>query len=668
MNPNDSLTTRPSALRRLRAGLIGGLCSLFLALLAGQAWATPCDLDQDGDVDLDDVTQLQRLLPSRPTVNGPDDPRDPDRNGRIDIGDVRACVLRCTQPRCARISPTPPTVSLTAPVADARYLAPATITLAANASGAAPLTRVEFLADGTVIATVGNSPYTVDWPNVAAGTYQLSARATDRAGAATTSAARRITVHSSNTPPAVSLTAPADGAAYPLSASVTLAATASDVELNTPISRVDFYHGPTLIGGSTTAPYQLAWTPPAAGVYRLTARATDSAGATTISAAHDLTVQGNLPPTVSLTSPGANQSFTAPATVTLTADANDPDGVARVDFFHGATLIGSAVSSPYRVVWNHVPASRYLLTAQATDRLGASQTSAAVPITVNAPASAGLTILYLHADHLGTPRVATDESQTVVWRNPPTTEPFGMALPEEDPDGDGRVTTINLRFPGQYFDQETQAHYNYFRDHYFPELGRYGQSDPIGLAGGINTYGYVGGNPVGTIDVRGLDNPGQGSYGQCWAGVCGWAGTRVGRPGYGFFSPNPEARGRIRPLMGGIPSEKCNKFVWDSAERGGYPAGRMPDGRIPSASEWGDPHSNIPGYSPMPPGTPPAPGDIVGDGGHVGIYSPLPTGDSGTTSAAAPFQGGTGLYGGVVNNDWGFRPGQNVVIWRAKGR
>ncbi len=180
MNPNDSLTTRPSALRRLRAGLIGSLCSLFLALLAGQAWATPCDLDQDGDVDLDDVTQLQRLLPSRPTVNGPDDPRDPDRNGRIDIGDVRACVLRCTQPRCARISPTPPTVSLTAPVADARYLAPATITLAANASGAAPLTRVEFLADGTVIATVGNSPYTVDWPNVAAGTYQLSARATDR--------------------------------------------------------------------------------------------------------------------------------------------------------------------------------------------------------------------------------------------------------------------------------------------------------------------------------------------------------------------------------------------------------------------------------------------------------------------------------------------------------
>jgi RHS repeat-associated protein len=121
------------------------------------------------------------------------------------------------------------------------------------------------------------------------------------------------------------------------------------------------------------------------------------------------------------------------------------------------------------------------------------------------PASAGLTILYLHADHLGMPRVATDERQTVVWRNPPTTEPFGMALPEEDPDGDGRVTTIHLRFPGQYFDQETQAHYNYFRDHYFPELGRYGQSDPIGLAGGINTYGYAEGSPLNFSDRTGLE-------------------------------------------------------------------------------------------------------------------------------------------------------------------
>ncbi|SHN33134.1 RHS repeat-associated core domain-containing protein [Rhizobacter sp. OV335] len=196
----------------------------------------------------------------------------------------------------------------------------------------------------------------------------------------------------------------------------------------------------------------------------------------------------------------------------------------------------------------------------------------------------------------------------------------------------------------------------------------YTQSDPIGLAGGVNTYSYVANNPLSYVDPRGLDNPGMGPYGPCWSGVCGWAMEHVGKPGYGYWDPNPEARGRVREWTGGIPSEKCNAFVWDATRNGGAPAGRMPDGRIPSASEWGNPSSPISGYAPLPAGSEPAPGDIIGNGSHVGVFSALPDGSPGTVSAAMPYVAGTGVNGGVVNNDWGYRAGQAVVVWRRTPR
>ncbi len=284
----------------------------------------------------------------------------------------------------------PPTVSLTSPANGATFIAPANITLTANASDSdGSVTRVDFYQGVTLIGTATASPYTITWNNVAAGSYSLTARATDNLGATTTSAAVTITVNA-NAPPVVSITSPANGATFNAAANITVTANASDSDGT--VSRVDFYQGATLIGTSTTSPYTVTWSNVAAGSYSLTARATDNLGATTISTAVTITVNANAPPAVSITSPTTGAIFTAPANITVTANASDSDGsVSRVDFYQGATLIGTTTTSPYTVNWNNVAGGSYSLTARATDNLGATTTSAPVNLTVNAPPSVSIT-------------------------------------------------------------------------------------------------------------------------------------------------------------------------------------------------------------------------------------------------------------------------------------
>lgn len=101
-----------------------------------------------------------------------------------------------------------------------------------------------------------------------------------------------------------------------------------------------------------------------------------------------------------------------------------------------------------------------------------------VPFT-NGVASAQ-TVYYIHSDHLDTPRWATNQNGQKVWSW--QSDAYGTTMANEDPLGTGVNTTIPLRFAGQYFDSETGFHYNYFRT-YIPDLGRYSQSDPIGLEG-----------------------------------------------------------------------------------------------------------------------------------------------------------------------------------------
>jgi RHS repeat-associated protein len=123
-----------------------------------------------------------------------------------------------------------------------------------------------------------------------------------------------------------------------------------------------------------------------------------------------------------------------------------------------------------------------------------------IPVAVIKQASPTdpIQVYYIHADHLNTPRVIVDATNTPIWQWT-NQNAFGDNLPNEDPDGDSNLFEYNLRFAGQYFDNETRLHDNYFRD-YDHENGRYVSSDPIGLTGGLNTYGYSLQNPSGFTD------------------------------------------------------------------------------------------------------------------------------------------------------------------------
>jgi RHS repeat-associated protein len=114
----------------------------------------------------------------------------------------------------------------------------------------------------------------------------------------------------------------------------------------------------------------------------------------------------------------------------------------------------------------------------------------------------GVGILYIHTDALNSPtRMTRSDDNVVVWRW--DHDPYGNGVAMQDPDGKGANVVFNMRFPGQYFDAETGLYYNYFRD-YDPTIGRYVESDPIGLLGGISTYSYAAESPPNVGDPLGL--------------------------------------------------------------------------------------------------------------------------------------------------------------------
>lgn len=126
-----------------------------------------------------------------------------------------------------------------------------------------------------------------------------------------------------------------------------------------------------------------------------------------------------------------------------------------------------------------------------------------VGLIADAPDAANARLYYIQPDHLGTPRTVIDPlRQKAVWTWELQGEAFGAGPPNQDPDANGVNFAFDMRYPGQWYDTATGLNYNYFRD-YEAGVGRYVQSDPLGISDGPSTYGYVRQNALALVDSHG---------------------------------------------------------------------------------------------------------------------------------------------------------------------
>ena len=176
-----------------------------------------------------------------------------------------------------------PAVSLTSPVNGSSFTGPASISLSANATDSGgSIAKVEFFAGSTKVGETLNAPFTIVWSGVSAGTYSVTAVATDNSGAFTRSSPVSVTVTPPNSPPTVDLVVPLTDNNLVAPANISLSANATDSNGN--VVKVEFFAGTTKLGEALSAPFTYVWTGISAGTYSITAVATDNLGATKISA------------------------------------------------------------------------------------------------------------------------------------------------------------------------------------------------------------------------------------------------------------------------------------------------------------------------------------------------------------------------------------------------
>src|SRR5713101_5979878 len=188
---------------------------------------------------------------------------------------------------------------------------------------------------------------------------------------------------------------------------------------------------------------------------------------------------------------GTALSFTYDLSDRMVQVANQNQPLASYTYNFMSQRVAKTMSS---TVTHFVYDSARHLLAESNGATGAAQTEYVWLDDMPLALVTGGSLYFIHPDHLNTPQKATDAAQNLAWDE--VLRPFGQTEQQTFP------SLTNLRFPGQYFDVEDGLHQNGFRD-YDPSTGRYIESDPIGIAGGINTFAYVRDNAVNRSDPSG---------------------------------------------------------------------------------------------------------------------------------------------------------------------
>jgi len=447
----------------------------------------------------------------------------------------------------------PPTVTLTAPTGGTVYTAPANVTLTATASDTdGSISKVEFYNGYTLIGTANSSPYSYAWSNVAAGSYTLTAMAYDNHNITAVSASANITV---DAPPTVSITAPTPGQVFTAPATITINATAGDSDGT--ITKVEFYNGGTLLGTDSTSPYSYTWSNVASGSYTLTAKAYDNSNVTTTSSG--VNVISDTAPTVSITSPTGGTVFTAPATITINANAGDSDGtISKAEFYQGSTLIGTVSTSPYSYTWSNVASGSYTLTAKAYDNNNITTTSSGVNVISDTAPTVSLTAPANNTNYIASASVALSATAS---------------------DSDGTISKVEFYQGSTLIGTVSTSPYNYTWNsvamgNYSLTAKAYDNNNITTTSGTVNIVVW-GTSDIGTVGVAGSASYSSGTFTVSGAGAGVTSTADAFRFVYRQFSGNTTIIARVATAASATSTERAGVMMRKDLTAGSIEASSM---------------------------------------------------------------------------------------------